>query len=776
MKILLGIVFAIITLQWWPSIPDVTFLVVAVLILALFRQYISAYIMGIAVGCLLASSAAIWFQHKSNSAVSVTSDVIIAGKVESLFIPEKKQTRVLFDIDTVNGQKLSALNRFTAILYWRTPQAVKQGQRWQLTARFREPYGRLNESGFDAETYYLSHHIHSKGSVLTATLLENIPTVRQRLVERVYADIRTLPHARFLMALAFGDRALLTPDDWISLQNTGLSHLLAISGLHIGLAFLFGFTLSRFLRPLFSAKDSALYWPFIFGLTCAFGYAWAAGFSLTAQRAFIALLVFTLIRVQGFTVSPFAAFLLVLSAVLSLDPFSVFSASFWLSFGAVLILCAMTFLSGTVFDSESVINHESAKPDRKPLDIRAADKIKGYFILLLKMQCFLIIGMLPIMSVWFNGVSLNAIGFNLLAIPLISFVTVPLILLALICSIFIDHNVFWIWADWSLLPLFIVLNQANASELEANWLSLTAISLPFLMVLVVFAFICVIIKVRQFPIFVGIVTISLLFWQAEKVDPTAWRVDVLDIGHGLAVIIERDGEAILYDTGSAWSANNTVAESVIGPILRQRGLVLSGLIISHSDNDHAGGLAWVKTNLSPIWVRTSKIDMHQTCERGTSWTWKNLRFDVLFPPKRVPDPENEDSCVVRIFDGKNALLLTGDLPKAQEIWLVNEGEMLQSDVLVVPHHGSKGSSSNAFLDAVMPVVAIASTGRYTPWKLPHPEAVKRYKSRHIKWYETGRDGQISVHFSSAGWEVVSQRLDREPFWYRKVFGRPIRKE
>lgn len=773
MKVLFGIVLAIITLQWWPRIPDLPLLVLAVLVIALLRKIIPAYIIGFVVGCLIASSAATWFQHKSNIAILVTSDVIIAGEVDSLFIPEKKQTRVLFDIDTVNGQKLSVLDSFTATLYWRTHQKIQQGQRWQLTARLREPYGWLNDGGFDAETYYLSHHIHTKGTVLTATLIDNTVSVRQRVVERVYDNIRHLPNARFLIALAFGDRALLTRDDWTALQNTGLSHLLAISGLHIGLAFLFGFTLSQYLRSFLTPKDHGLYWPFIFGLWCALGYAWAAGFSLTAQRAFFALFVCVGLRQQGYSISPFSGLLLVLAVVLCLDPFSIFSASFWLSFGAVLVLCWMTFFGHSPYQQGYQHPDQHKDNDSK---IRVMTVISRYLLLLLKMQFFLLIGMLPIIAVWFGGMSVNALLFNVFAIPLVSFVTVPLILLALFFSLFVEHNVFWGWADASLSPLLTVLQLVDERWVAASWISLVQVDLGFLVALVLFAISCVVINLRRCSFYVGVVAVSLLFWQASPSQNNQWRVDVFDIGHGLAALIEKDGEAIIYDTGRAWGAKNTIAERVIAPILHQRGLVLTGLIISHSDNDHAGGEAWIKAHLSPSWIRTSKIGSGQACQRGERWTWKNLEFEVLFPEKRVLDPENKDSCVVRIFDGKNALLLTGDLPKAQELWLVNSGSNLQSAVLVVPHHGSKSSSSPAFLDAVMPAVAIASTGRYTPWKLPHPDVVSRYKKRNIAWYETGRNGQISVHFSNTGWRVVSKRLDMAPFWYRKVLGAPMRKE
>lgn len=760
---------AMITHQWWPTLPDLsillTLLIVSLLLVSLLffvrrvfcvkiQLSIVAYLIGILMGCIVVSSAATIFHQKTLTALSISTDTIIAGKVDSLFIPQKGQTSVLFDIDTINGRKLNSSERFKAKLYWRTQQDVRQGQLWQITARLREPYGRVNEAGFDAQTYYLSRHIHAKGSVLTATLLNPATTLRQRLLEKVYVQIEDLPHVRFLIALAFGDKGLLTQDDWIGLRNTGLAHLLAISGLHIGLAFMFGFTLSKMLQPLFTAHPRHFYGPVLVGFLCAFGYVWAAGFSLTAQRAFIAILLFMLIRQKGYSIGPFHVFLWVLCAVLIIDPFSVFSASFWLSFWAVFVLCVLgCFLPPIQKTKRGVI-----------------ENIKRYFFLLFKVQCFLIIGMFPIMYLWFDGVSVNAIWFNMWALPLVSFVTVPLILLALICSPFFSHNVFWFLADVSLSPLYFALKNV-----DSGWLPLGDLNLAFPFMFVFFFFVCYLLKGRQFPFLVGILALSLLLLKSETPEKTQWRVDVFDVGHGLAVLIESNGKAVLYDTGSAWGSGN-IAQRVIEPVLNARGTLLEGLILSHNDNDHAGGEAWVREYLSPHWVRSSKTGEDLPCIKGRSWQWQHLRFEVLFPQKRVLDPGNEDSCVIRVSDGTNAILLTGDIPKGQEKRMLEDGALLKSDVLLVAHHGSKTSSSKPFIEAVNPGVAIVSTGRYTPWNLPHPDVRARFKAQNIRWYETAKQGQISVFFSKKGWSVSSKRSFLEPFWFRKMFGSGIRTE
>lgn len=761
MKILLGVVLAIVTHQWWPDIPSLRLLVLALLIFVITSKFVSRIFLGFIIGCFIIFAEISFFEYKTSKAMTVGTDTTIAGKVFSLFTPDQRQTRVLFDIDNINGQQLPLLDRFKVQLYWKIPQDLKQGQYWQLKVRIREPYGKVNEAGFDSERFFLAQNINAKGSVLSATLLENTPSLRQRLFDKAYTQLHTLPYARYLMALGFGDRSLLTATDWHLLQRSGLAHLLAISGLHIGLAFLFGFSLMRVIGILMQRQQAALYLPIIGGLCFALAYAWAAGFSLTVQRALLALLVFSLIRQKGYSIGPFSLFFVVVSLVLAIDPFSVFSMSFWFSFSAVFILCSMSFFSNDKALSLDNMNQKQG--------YRLIYPIRKYLILLFKVQCFLFIGMFPLMVFYFKGISLNAMLFNFFAIPLLSFCTVPLILLALMSSAFFNATMLWSLADTSLKPLFYILNQFDGQWLTLNWLSFR-----FSLWLVFIAFMVYVIKLRAFKCWVLIALISLIFWQKKPLDKDKWQVDVFDIGHGLAVLIEKNGEAVLYDTGAAWG-KATIAQQIIAPVLRQRAAQLKGVIISHYDNDHVGGLTWIRQQLKPAWIRTSKQDTFLPCVKGQSWQWQGLSFVVLHPKKAVAYPKNKDSCVVRVFDGKNALLLTGDLPKKQEIELVDQQALLSSNLLIVPHHGSKTSSSNAFIKAVNPQIAIVSVGRYTPWDLPSRSVIARYQSQNIAWYETRWEGQMRVNFSKEGYSVYRFRFDLAPYWYRKKFGSQPRK-
>ncbi|WP_325892947.1 DNA internalization-related competence protein ComEC/Rec2 [Grimontia sp. NTOU-MAR1] len=749
MKVMLGIVVAIVSLRWWPALPEPMLLLGLLAVILVQCKRIPLFVIGLTIGCLVASSAATLHLFKTSTALTVLQNTTIAGKVGSLFTGENQQTSVIFDVDTVNGRKLSAFEKFRARFYWRSEFPVKQGQQWELTVRLREPYGRVNEAGFDAETYFLSKHIHAKGSVLSAKLVDEGISARQWLFDRNLPQILPFENSAFLVALAFGERAFLDSQNWIALRNTGLAHLLAISGLHIGLAFFFGYRVTKGLLPMLTPSDRYLWISVLVGLVFAVSYAWLAGFSLTAQRAVIALIVFMCIRLSGFGVSPFNTLLLVLGIVLLTDPLSVFSVSFWLSFGAVMVLCVMT-LTTRGGDSKGAVN---------------------YLFQLFRMQCYLLVGMLPLMWAWFGGVSFLSLVCNLLAVPIVSLVTVPMILLSLLSSLLFSNAWLWRLADYSLWPVRQMLNHA-----DIGWLDVHGVSILFVFVLVLTFYLMTRLKFARIRVLSIVLVLTLLGWRGPMQREDGWQVDVLDVGHGLAVLVEKNGEAILYDTGAAWSSGS-IAQSVIEPILSARNSKLAGLIISHGDNDHSGGKDWVIENLSPDWVRTPETGSgYIPCIQGANWQWQSLTFEVLYPIVLINDAENEDSCVVRISDGRYSVLLTGDLPKEQENELIEQGLGIGADVLLVPHHGSKTSSSPEFIDAVNPSAAIASTGRYTPWSLPNPDVVDRYRERDISWYETGQHGQVGVHFSDKGWRVSSQRLDIDPFWFRKMFGPPPIKE
>lgn len=242
-------------------------------------------------------------------------------------------------------------------------------------------------------------------------------------------------------------------------------------------------------------------------------------------------------------------------------------------------------------------------------------------------------------------------------------------------------------------------------------------------------------------------------------------------GTASAMVIEQNGKGILYDTGDRWPAGSA-AERHILPMLNWRGIALEQIIISHAHLDHIGGLPTVQSAFPQATVRSPiRGEGHLPCVAGERWRWQSLQFEVLWPPKTLKRPVNDDSCVIRIDDGKYSLLLTGDAEKKAEAQLIRlRRDRLAATVLQVGHHGSRTSSTPPFLRAVNPEVALASASRYNKWRLPARQVVARYRANGITWRDTTRSGQLSVLFFDNDWQIKGFREQLMPRWYHQRFG------
>jgi competence protein ComEC len=257
-----------------------------------------------------------------------------------------------------------------------------------------------------------------------------------------------------------------------------------------------------------------------------------------------------------------------------------------------------------------------------------------------------------------------------------------------------------------------------------------------------------------------------LFFEEQRI---GWQLDVLDVGQGLAMLISKGSGHMLYDTGYRWETGS-IAESVIAPVLVKRGVrQLDGLILSHTDTDHAGGRQFIEQRFKPDkkWA-SEKVAGYRPCIKGEHWYWQGLTFEVLWPPEQVSRAYNAHSCVLRVTDGSVAVLLTGDIDAVSEYLLVREGDKMDADILLIPHHGSDLSSSGVFLDRVTPELAIASLGKDNHWGMPSTDILSRYASRGIQWIDTGEHGQISVRIVDKNWQISSFRATDSQPWYRQL--------
>lgn len=527
---------------------------------------------------------------------------------------------------------------------------------------------------------------------------------------------------------------------------------MAISGLHVGIAFGFGYWLG-FLLIRLRCKLALL--PLLVGFACAAGYAWLAGFSLTTQRALILISILLLLRLFAIHTSYRYKWLLMVSALLLFDPFAVYSNSFWLSVIAVALVFILLGLFSTYQGKKSY------------------SKLKQ----LVGLQIGLVLLMTPVVALTFHGIGLVSVAYNLIFVPWFSFWVIPLILTAvalLVITPSLSAALFEL-ASLSLVPLVKVMPFS-----ESLWLPISASSAWWLLCIVI-VWLC---RRGLSPRFVLLLSCSILmsFSMLFLPEQNKWRLHVLDVGHGLAAVIERNGKATLFDTGASWGSGDYVSLVVI-PFLRANDLRLEQVIVSHFDNDHAGGLASLMSEFPRAKLFASQTEAlpdiaRQPCVKGQSWQWQELTFVALWPPQLVERAYNPHSCVVRVEASREqSLLLTGDIEVIAEWTLTREPQQLSASVVLVPHHGSATSSMARFVRAVDPHLAIASNAFQGRWSLPNAEVKQRYLEQGANWMDTGNDGQISVTFdpgmSANKIAVAGLRATKGKAWYRQMLRKRV---
>ena len=396
--------------------------------------------------------------------------------------------------------------------------------------------------------------------------------------------------------------------------------------------------------------------------------------------------------------------------------------------------------------------------------------------LLARMQLALLLMMLPLQWQWFGGISLAAPLINFIAVPWVSTLTVPMVLAA-IATLWLPAVSGWLWwlADLSLFPVIWLAELVTGAwwQLSLSWLPYLFGGAGWLLILWFFSF-------SAFKSLHLVLALVIVTWQGlplssqKQAQPgTQWQLEMLDVGHGLALIIRRNGAAVLYDTGIRWQ-QGSIASSVIEPVLLGYGInKLDGLILSHADNDHAGGAQEVIDRLHPGWKRSS--DRRQDfapCRRGERWQWQQLDFRVLWPPRLVERAGNPHSCVIEISDRSlnpsepTSVLLTGDIDAISELLLAKLEPALEPDILLVPHHGSKTSSTATWLSAMQPAYALVSVARYNPWQLPSVEVKQRYLDKKAVWLSTADNGLVVVRIGDGDIEVIRYRQAVKFSWFR----------
>ena len=679
-------------------------------------------------------------------------DIEVIGVLAGLPQPSERGVRFSFDVETVVTPGAQVPR--TVSLTWYPERTrdeaevtplprLQAGERWRFTVRLKRPRGLANPHGFDFEPWALERGIRATGYVRTRDRVERVnarvdgwPYTLHRWRGEVRDRINDhLGDARLrgvLVALAIGDQDAIAVSDWEVFWRTGVGHLMSISGLHITMLAALAFTVTFFAwvrLPGWPLRLPARKAAVVAGVITALAYTLMTGYAVPAQRTLVMLTTIAACVLLERHGSASRVLALAVLAVVLFDPWAVLSAGFWLSFGAVAsIFYVMALRTG------------------------ANGKLRGALL----EQLAVTVIMIPMLVALFQEVSLVSPLANAFAIPLVSLVVVPLALAG------------------AFLPLPFLLDAAHALMMlvmvPLEWLA----SLPFAMlenhaplawtVIAGVAGALWLLAPRGVPM-----RSSGLAWMAPMfvvlppgpAPGEAW-LDVLDVGNGLAIIVRTERHALAYDAGPSWSADSDSGLRIVVPFLRGEGIGrLDGLVISHADDDHYGGAASVAHSRRPAWLLSplvpedplhAAVDRSIRCEARQQWRWDGVDFQVLHPdaaiygeaPGRKPRKENDRGCVVRISTSRAVALLAGDVEARSEAEMMARGAPLRANVLVVPHHGSKTSSTPAFIDAVMPEWALFSVGYRNRFRHPNEAVVQRYVERGVQLRRTDAEGALHV--------------------------------
>ncbi|WP_261389810.1 DNA internalization-related competence protein ComEC/Rec2 [Ferrimonas balearica] len=738
---LLGWIAALLAARVWPDLLPLPLLLFSIPALALLRRY--PILMGWVLGILLFHIQAYRLTHPERALA--TGPTTVVATVASLPTGDEIYQRSRWQVEAINGETVSLFWSDQIELGWYGGPLLAQGQRYRLDVVLKSPSGVLNQGGGNARRRLLAEGVVATGYVRQGQLVEDSRHWRGALADALAQQVAELPRGDLLRALVLGDRRGIGADRWEALRASGLIHLVAISGLHLSIVALWVLGVGQKVLPRIwpspSGAGQGALWLLCAGLVVS--YAALAGYALPTRRAAVMVLLVLVMLWRSREARGWELLLRAAALVLLLDPLAALGAGFWLSFGAVSILLLLNWW----------------RPSGKGWWARGRH--------LFYLQLGLAIGMTLIQGMVLNLYSLQGVWTNLLVLPLFSLVILPLCLLSGALALFAPSFAppFLTLADRSLGLITLVSDWALRLQTEWPWLGggVSSRSGWVLMLLVVALALYRFRPWRGWPWQAGILALSVMVVVMHR--PVGWQLHLVDVGQGLAAVIERQGRFLLYDTGSAFPSGYSYAERAVLPLLRERGAdALDLLVISHGDNDHAGGQRAIERVLAPEATR----GINARCSGEEHWQGLTLSWWRRAGANRGRDAGNNDSCTLRVGDGEHSLLLPGDIEALVEEEMVNQGVAAPVSVLVSPHHGSSTSSSEAWLAALNPALVLIPAGRGNRWGFPHASVLARYKALRAEVWVVGQEGQVTVHFKpGSAPEVLSQRRHRAPWWYNR---------
>ena len=737
---LLALAAGLLLLRFLPSLPPTWLLVllpVTALMLLPFRSYpLAFFLFGFSWACLSAQAAL----DDRLAPLLDGGTLWLEGRIVGL--PEHAEGAQRFQLEDVSSRRAKLPQRLR--LGWYGGPEVQAGERWRLAVKLKRPRGLVNPHGFDYEAWLLAQRIGATGNVKAGQLLHpagGTASWRDALRERLL-QAPAQGRAGTIAALVLGDDSGLSSADWQVLQDTGTVHLLVISGQHIVL-------LAGLLYALVAGLARVGYWPQrLPWLPCAcaaafvgaLGYGLLAGFEVPVRRACVMLMVVLLWRLRFRHLGVWTPLLLALNVVLLVEPLASLQAGFWLSFAAVAVL-ALVF-SGRLGGWNWWHNWWRA-------------------------QWALTLGLFPVLLALNLPISLSAPLANLLAVPWVSVLVVPLALLGtlLLPVPLVGDALLWL-AGGLLVLLFEALGALAALwpawifPAAPLWAWLSGVAGGLLMLLPA--------GVPQ-RLFGLPLLLPLLYPPLEQPQQGHAQVLVMDVGQGSAVMLRTAGHVLLYDAGPRNAGFDQGARTVL-PVLRRLGVSqLDTMLLSHADSDHSGGAAAVYAGMPVTEVLSGEAAelpvalAAQACPEDARWVWDEVEFRVWRWQQAVEG--NQSSCILRVSARGESLLLTGDIDEAAERALLQSDWPLRSDWLLAPHHGSRSSSSLAFLQATQAHSVLISRGNHNPYGHPHPQILARYRQQGLNVHGTVENGALWIDLGSQG--AARGMRNEARFWREK---------
>lgn len=737
---MLALALGLLSLRFLPSLPPGWLLLVAAcvgLALLLSRLYpLGFFLLGLAWAC----NSAQWALDDRLGPELDGRTLWLEGRVVGL--PEVSDGVVRFLLEDAHSRRAELPKRLRVA--WYDGPTVQGGERWRLAVNLKRPHGLVNPQSFDYEAWLLAQRIGATGTIKSGQRLapaSGLGSWRDSLRQRLLAA-PAVEREGAIAALVLGDGSGLSTEDWRLLQHTGTVHLMVISGQHIGLlaGFLYGLVALLAKLGAWPAR-----WPWLpcacaLALGGALTYGLLAGFEVPVRRACVMVALVLLWRMRFRHLGAWWPLLLALIVVLLLEPLASLQPGFWLSFSAVAIL-ALVF-GGRL-------------------------GVWGWWRGLTRAQWTMAIGLLPMMLVLGLPVSSSGPLANLIAVPWVGLVVVPLALLGtlLLPIPMLGEGLLWL-AGGALHLLFELLG------IIAGWLPAWLPSvLPLWAWWLAAAGALLLLLPAGVPLRLPGLALLLpaLLLPAPHLDDGRADIWVLDVGQGLAVLVRTREHALLYDAGPRFGDFDT-GERIVLPSLRALNLrQLDVMLLSHADNDHAGGAAAIKAGMPVSRVvsgeprRLADALGAEVCESGQSWQWNEVVFR-LWQWERASSG-NQLSCVLQIEAAGERLLLTGDIDVQAERALMQADFPLSSQWLLAPHHGSRTSSSQAFIDAVGAQHVLITRSRHNAFGHPHPQVLERYRAAGVLVHDTALDGALHLRLGEHG---AARALRREPrFWREK---------